>query len=104
MNPMRNSPPSAAVGSVHLLTGMRKILKIATQIAAYVRISRSSISWLLDPSDARARRRDLAAVQLRRIAALSLRPARSRHAAFPNRDRGGRALPRSKGTAKGRAA
>ena len=28
-----NTPPRAAVGKVHLLTGMLKILKIATQIA-----------------------------------------------------------------------
>ena len=27
-------PPSTAVGTVHLLTGMRKILNTATQIAA----------------------------------------------------------------------
>jgi len=30
---MRKMPPRAAVGRVHLLTGMRKILKTATQIA-----------------------------------------------------------------------
>ena len=33
---MRNRPPRAAVGSVHLLTGIRKILNIATQSAAWL--------------------------------------------------------------------
>ena len=34
MKPMRNMPPSTEVERVHLLTGILKILKIATQIAA----------------------------------------------------------------------
>jgi hypothetical protein len=33
MKPMRKRPPRTALGSVHLFTGMRKILKTATQIA-----------------------------------------------------------------------
>jgi hypothetical protein len=40
---MRKMPPRAAVGRVHLLTGIRKILNTATQIAEYVRISSRSI-------------------------------------------------------------